>query len=53
MEELRQVLPLLSRSQIQVLLREMKKQGLVHIHGATRAGHWYPGPEQTDCNHQK
>jgi ATP-dependent DNA helicase RecG len=52
MEELRQVLPLLSRSQIQVLLREMKKQGLVHIHGATRAGHWYPGPEQTDCNHR-
>jgi len=51
MEELRQVLPALSRNQIQVLLREMKKQGLVHVHGATRAGHWYPGPERPDCNH--
>ena len=53
MEELRQVLPSLSRNQIQVLLREMKKQGLVHVHGATKAGRWYPGPERTDCDHKK
>lgn len=45
MEELRQVLPSLSRSQIQVLLREMVKAGEVHSIGATRAARWYPGPE--------
>jgi ATP-dependent DNA helicase RecG len=53
MEELRQVLPALSRNQIQVLLREMGRQGSVHVHGATRAGRWYPGPPQPDCNHPK
>jgi ATP-dependent DNA helicase RecG len=44
MEELRQILPTLSRSQIQVLLRELVKQDVVHVHGATRAARWYPGP---------
>ena len=52
MEELRQVLPTLSRSQIQVLLRELVKQDVVHVHGATRAARWYPGPYQLDCNHK-
>lgn len=51
MEELRQVLPALSRSQIQVLLRELVKQNNVHVHGATRAARWYPGKKQPDCNH--
>lgn len=51
MEELRQVLPSHSRSQVQVLLRELVNQGAVHVHGRTRAGHWYPGPESEDCNH--
>lgn len=51
MEELRQVLPAHSRSQIQVLLRELVKQEAVHVHGATRAARWYPGPERSDCNH--
>jgi ATP-dependent DNA helicase RecG len=51
MEELRQVLPAHSRSQIQVLLRELVKQEAVHVHGATRAARWYPGPEGSDCNH--
>ena len=51
MEELRQVLPAHSRSQIQVLLRELVKQQAVHVHGATRAARWYPGPERSDCNH--
>jgi len=53
MEELRQVLPTLSRSQIQVLLRELVKQDVVHVHGATRAARWYPGPYQLDCNHEQ
>lgn len=51
LEELRQVLPSLSRSQIQVLLREMVRQGSVHKHGRTRASRWYPGPAREDCNH--
>ena len=52
MEEMRQVLPALSRSQIQVLLRELAKEGAVHVHGRTRAASWYPGPKRPDCNHQ-
>jgi len=52
MEEMRQVLPALSRSQIQVLLRELAKEGAVHVHGRTRAASWYQGPKRPDCNHQ-
>ena len=52
MEELRDVLPAHSRSQIQVLLRELVKEGKVHVHGITRAARWYLGPERTNCNHK-
>jgi hypothetical protein len=52
MEELRQVLPAHSRSQIQVLLRELRSDDRIHVHGATRAALWYPGPETEDCNHE-
>ncbi|MDI6872211.1 MAG: ATP-binding protein [Bacillota bacterium] len=52
MQEFRQVLPALSRSQIQVLLRELVKQDAVHSHGATRSARWYPGPGRPDCNHE-
>ena len=52
MEELRQVLPGHSRSQIQVLLRELTTSGKVHVHGATRAARWYPGAKHRDCNHK-
>jgi ATP-dependent DNA helicase RecG len=51
MDALRQVLPALGRSQIQVLLRELVKQGSIHVHGATRAALWYFGPLRSDCNH--
>ena len=53
MEELRQVLPALARSQIQVLMRELVRHGSVHVHGATKAARWYPGPERADCNHEE
>jgi ATP-dependent DNA helicase RecG len=43
MEEFRQVLPALSRSQIQVLLRELRKEGAIHSVGVTKAARWYPG----------
>jgi ATP-dependent DNA helicase RecG len=51
MEEFRQVLPSHSRSQIQVLLRELVKEGKIHSHGLTRSARWYPGPAKADCNH--
>ena len=53
METLRQVLPNLSRSQTQVLLRELTKAGVIHHHGATRATLWYPGLETGDCNQDR
>jgi ATP-dependent DNA helicase RecG len=43
MDELQQVLPALSRSQIQVLLREMRKDGAVHSTGVTNGARWHPG----------
>lgn len=52
MEALMQVLPGHSRSQIQVLLRELAKAGRVHVHGYTRAARWYPGSKRRDCNHK-
>ena len=51
MVEMKQVLPALSRSQIQVLVRELAEDGDVHVHGKTRAALWYPGPKRPDCNH--
>lgn len=44
MEEFRQVLPALRRSQIQVLLRELRAQGAIHMTGSTRAARWFAGP---------
>jgi len=44
LQELTQVLPTLSRNQIQGLLRELKAARQIHIVGRTRAGRWYPGP---------
>ena len=44
LRELSQVLPALSKGQIQGLLRELKAEGLIHCVGRTRSGHWFPGP---------
>jgi ATP-dependent DNA helicase RecG len=52
MEEFREVLPSHSRSQIQVLLRELVREEKIHAHGLTRAARWYPGAEKPDCNHK-
>ncbi|MCG3185874.1 MAG: hypothetical protein IOMNBAOH_00397 [Rhodocyclaceae bacterium] len=41
MEEFRQVLPALGKSQIQVLLRELRKDGLIHNVGVTRGARWF------------
>ncbi len=52
MDEFRQVLPALGRSQIQVLLRELRREQLVHSVGATKAARWLPGAASADCNHE-
>jgi len=44
LQELRQVLPALSRDQVQTLLRELKEASLIHNTERTRAARWYPGP---------
>lgn len=44
------MLPTHSRSQIQVLLRELAKSEEVHNKGTTRAARWYSGPNLLDCN---
>jgi ATP-dependent DNA helicase RecG len=50
MEEFYQVLPGLVRSQIQVLLRELRTERRVFAKGTTRAARWYPGQADVDCN---
>lgn len=42
LKDLMQVLPALSRSQVQSLLREMKDDGRLRKEGRTRASRWYP-----------
>lgn len=46
LSELNQVLPALSRAEIQSLLREMQAAGEIHHVGRTKAARWYPGPDQ-------
>lgn len=43
LEELQQVLPSLSRNQVQTLLRELKKERKISVEGRTRAARWFPG----------
>lgn len=53
MEEFRQVLPALGRSQIQVLLRELRAEHAIHNVGVTRAARWFPGRGNPDCNSEE
>ena len=41
LKELQQMLPSLSRSQIQVLLRELRKEGQIFVVGRTSAAKWF------------
>ena len=43
-KELQQVLPGQSRGQIQVLLRELRKDNRIHFTGKTSAVRWFKGP---------
>ncbi len=44
LEELCQVLPALPTSQVQSLLKTLKRQGKAHPVGKRKAGLWFPGP---------
>jgi ATP-dependent DNA helicase RecG len=48
MDEFYQVLPGLVRSQIQVLLRELRAEGRIHVLGMTSAAKWFPGVVAND-----
>ncbi|HOU00341.1 MAG TPA: ATP-binding protein [Anaerolineaceae bacterium] len=48
LSELNQVLPALSRAEIQSLLREMKAADEIHHIGRTKAARWYPGPGKNE-----
>ena len=39
--DLRQVLPALSKDQVQYLLKQLRREGFIVNHGRTRAGRWY------------
>lgn len=43
LQELKQVLPALSRDQVQKLLQDLKIAGHIHKVGDTKASRWYPG----------
>ena len=44
LEELREVLPALTATHVQSLLRTLKKRGKTFSAGTTRAGRWFPNP---------
>ena len=46
MDEFYQVLPGLVRSQIQVLLRELRAEGRIHVLGMTSAAKWFPNGDE-------
>jgi ATP-dependent DNA helicase RecG len=41
--DLEQVLPALSRNQVQKLLQELKAEGRIRLTGSRKAGRWFPG----------
>jgi ATP-dependent DNA helicase RecG len=44
--ELQQVLPGLSRGQIQTLLRELRREAKIRVEGVTKGARWYARPEK-------
>ena len=51
LKELQQVLPSLNRSQIQVLLRELRSEQRIHCIGNTSAARWFEGPMPDESDH--
>ena len=48
--ELRQVLPALSKDQVQYLVKQLRSDGLVVSRGRTRAGRWFAAGFEGDSN---
>jgi ATP-dependent DNA helicase RecG len=48
LSDLCQVLPSLSEDQIRTLIKELKRNDLIHVRGKTKAGLWFFGPEQSN-----
>jgi ATP-dependent DNA helicase RecG len=44
-ETLSQAFPEATRNDLRVLLRELRRDGYIHLRGATKAARWYPGRE--------
>jgi ATP-dependent DNA helicase RecG len=53
LQELRQVLPALSRDQVQKLLQDLKTEGHIHSVGYTKAARWYPGRAPSGIAHEE
>ncbi len=49
LDELLQVLPSLSRYQVQSLVRQLQGENIIRVEGVTRAGKWFPVSADTDC----
>jgi len=45
LSELLEVLPALSRDQVRSLLRDLRSEGRIEVHGTTRAARWFPTPK--------
>lgn len=52
LRELLQVLPHLSRQEVQRLLRELRSEGRVYSVGKTKAARWYPGSPADEASPQ-
>jgi ATP-dependent DNA helicase RecG len=50
LSELSQVLPMLSRDQLQSLLKELKREAKVKLIGVTKSARWYPAKTQLKRN---
>ncbi len=48
-DELQQVLPSLSRSQVQRFLRQLKEDGDIRVEGVTKSARWFPVSIDSDC----
>jgi ATP-dependent DNA helicase RecG len=49
LDELLQVLPSLSRYQVQSLVRQLQRETKIRVEGVTRAGRWFPVDHDKDC----
>ncbi|MBM4094890.1 MAG: transcriptional regulator, partial [Planctomycetes bacterium] len=53
LDELCDVLPALPMTQVQSLVRTLKRRGLAHLAGSTSAARWLPGPPSNDDPHRQ